>query len=342
MLRKLIIGLVLICFIGAGVAGTYVYYSLKPVSDTQKEMPFTVGKGDSLTVISLNLFNSGLIKSDFVFKWYGVIKEYDFMLKEGVYDISPSFGVQEIYDILILGKQELISVTIPEGYTSTKISDILERKGVVNSSDFLEAIRNKELLKIYNIPFDSAEGFLYPDTYSFQEDYPALLVVESFLKNFFNNLESIYPSYSKLNSRQLAEKVVLASIVEREYKSRSEIKTIASVFYNRLSKKMKLQSCATVMYVLTEEMGKEHRNRLFFEDLEIESKFNTYINTGLPPGAISNPGYYALDAVFHPEKSSYIYFVVKDRDKGLHSFSSKYSDHEEARLQYISGFESKR
>ncbi len=114
------------------------------------------------------------------------------------------------------------------------------------------------------------------------------------------------------------------------------------MFYNRLEKEMKLQSCATVMYVLTEELGEKHRNRLLFEDLEVESKYNTYQIKGLPPSAISNPGFNALDASFHPEETDYIYFVVKDRNKGLHRFSSKYSEHEEARLDYLSGFESKK
>lgn len=328
--------------IGTGAAAAYVYTCLKPVSQSSDKISFSVGRGEGLTVISNNLFRDKLIKNADVFKWYGVYKKYDLMLKEGDYDISPNLSVDQIYEILILGRQELVSVTIPEGYTARKIAKLLEKKGVVNSEDFLEAIEDEELLEIYNIPFNSAEGFLFPDTYSFQENYPALLVVESFLKNFFSNLRTIYPSYSKLTDKQLADKVILASIVEREYKSREEVKKIASVFYNRLKINMKLQSCATVYYVLTEELGEPHKGRLFFEDLERVSDYNTYINVGLPPGAISNPGYYALDAVFHPAETNYIYFVVRDRLKGLHKFSNKYSDHEAAALDYVSGFESKR
>lgn len=315
---------------------------MKPLSAKDNSVSFFVNYGDSLSVISNNLYEKGLIRNNYIFKYYGIYKKYDLNLKEGEYKISPSHGVLEIYRILIEGRQQLISVTIPEGYTARKIATILEEKGVVKSSDFLEAIKNENLLNVFNIPFDSAEGFLFPDTYSFQEDYPALLVVQSFLKNFFKNMEEIYPGYKDLTDKQLAERVVLASIVEREYKSKTEVKKIASVFYNRLKKDMMLQSCATVMYVLTEELGEKHRDRLFFDDLEIDSKYNTYQNLGLPPGAISNPGYFALDAVFHPEKTDYIFFVVSDRDKGLHRFSSKYSDHEAARLEYLSGFESKR
>lgn len=319
----------------------YVYTNMQPISSNSEAVSFFVGKGDSLSTISMNLYNNNLIRNNTIFKYYGVYYKYDLKLKEGEYNISQSLSIKEIYEILIEGKQNLISVTIPEGYTSRKIAKILDDSGVVKSQDFLDAISNKELLELYNIPFNSAEGFLYPDTYSFQENYPALLVVESFLKNFFKNIKQIYPSYQKLTRKQLANKVILASIVEREYKSKSEVKTIASVFYNRLDKEMMLQSCATVMYVITEELGQEHRNRLLFEDLEIDSIYNTYQILGLPPGAISNPGYNALDAVFFPDDSDFIYFVVEDREKGLHRFSRKYSEHEQASLEYLSGFESK-
>lgn len=341
-MKKFILSIFILFLLSLSGGIYYIYINMKPVSLDTTTTSFYVGRGDSLTKISENLYDNKIIKNQLVFKYYGVYKEYDLKLKEGEYEISPSHNIPEIYKILIEGKQQLISVTIPEGYTARKISLILEDKGVVNSQEFLEAVKNKNLLDVYNIPFDSAEGFLFPDTYSFQEDYPALLVVESFIKNFYKNIEKIYPSYKKLTDKQLAEIVTLASIVEREYKSTTEVKRIASVFYNRLEKNMKLQSCATIMYVLTEENGEKHRDRLFFDDLEVESKYNTYLNLGLPPGAISNPGYYALEAAFHPETTDYIYFVVKDRDNGLHRFSSKYSEHEEARLEYINGFESKR
>ncbi|QEN05891.1 endolytic transglycosylase MltG [Thiospirochaeta perfilievii] len=331
----------IIVLIATGFGIFYIVQSLEPQSQDTKKVSFFVEKGETLSSISSHLYEKSLIKDELVFKYYGIYKKYDAKLKEGEYEISPSHSVEEIYAILLEGRQQLISVTIPEGYTSSKIAKILEDKGVVSSDEFLEAIKNKNLLEVFNIPFDTAEGFLFPDTYSFQEDYPALLVVQSFLKNFFKNMDEIYPSYTKLTPKQLADKVILASIVEREYKSRSEVKKIASVFYNRLDKGMMLQSCATVMYVLTEEMGQDHRDRLFFDDLEVPSDYNTYQHVGLPPGAISNPGYYALEAAFHPDNTDFIFFVVRDRDKGLHRFSSKYSDHEAARLEYLSGFESK-
>ncbi len=341
-MKKFFILFFIICIITLSAGVFFVYENMKPLSVKDRAVSFFVNRGDSLSVISNNLFNEGLIRNNNIFKYYGVYKKYDLDLKEGEYEISPSHSVMEIYKILIEGRQQLISVTIPEGYTARKISLILEEKGVVNGDEFLEAIKNENLLNVFNIPFDSAEGFLFPDTYSFQEDYPALLVVQSFLRNFFKNMDEIYPGYNDLTDQQLADRVVLASIVEREYKSKTEAKKIASVFYNRLQKDIMLQSCATVMYVLTEELGEKHRDRLLFDDLEIDSMYNTYQHMGLPPGAISNPGYYALDAVFHPEETDYIFFVVSDRDKGLHSFSSKYSDHEAASLEYYSGFESKR
>lgn len=341
-MKKVVLFIFIVILGAAGYLGYYVYDALKPLNSNVDTIEVVLDKGVTLTRVSMELEELGIIRDSRVFKFFGIYKEFDQSLKEGKYSLSSNLSVPEIYKILIEGRQNLISVTIPEGYTSTKIANLLDSKGIVDKDEFLKAIIDKDLLDLYNIPFDSAEGFLFPDTYSFEEDYPGLLVVESFIKNFYKNMNAIYPSYSKLTSKQLAEKVILASIVEREYKSRSEVKTIASVFYNRLEKNMRLESCATIMYVLTEELGKEHRGRLLFADLQIESNYNTYLNQGLPPSAISNPGYYALEAVFFPEETDYIFFVVKDRAKGLHTFSNNYNDHEEARLQYISGFESKR
>lgn len=341
-MKKVLFVFIVLVVIFSSVVFYYLYNGVKPLAINGEAIAFVVKRGDSLAFISKKLQENGIIKNSNVFKYYGIYKKYDQSLKEGKYEISSSMDIFQIYKILIEGKQDLISVTIPEGYTSSKIAELLEKKGIVSKVDFLYSVKDERLLDLYGIPFDSADGFLFPDTYSFEEGYPAVLVVESFIKNFYKNIGKIYPSYKKLTKKQLAEKVVLASIVEREYKSRSEVKTIASVFYNRLEKNMKLESCATIMYILTEEREEAHRDRLLFADLKIESEFNTYLNKGLPPKAISNPGFYALDAVFYPTESDYIFFVVKDRSQGLHTFSSNYNEHEEARLQYISGFESKR
>lgn len=127
----------------------------------------------------------------------------------------------------------------------------------------------------------------------------------------------------------------MASIIEREVKNKEEAPIVAGVFYNRLKQNIKLQSCATIQYIL--EKPKEH---LLETDLLIDNSYNTYLYYGLPPGPICNPGATALNAAFHPANHNYLYFVVQDPAKGTHYFSSTYQEHLSAQRKYkaIKGF----
>ncbi|WP_255947327.1 endolytic transglycosylase MltG [Brucepastera parasyntrophica] len=123
------------------------------------------------------------------------------------------------------------------------------------------------------------------------------------------------------------EKVILASIVEREYQIREEAPLIASVFANRLKIGMGLQSCATIEYIITEIQGLPHPVRLYDRDLEIRSDYNTYLWAGLPPSPISNPGLIALNAAFNPAKTNYLYFRLTDSESGAHTFTRSLDEH---------------
>ena len=109
---------------------------------------------------------------------------------------------------------------------------------------------------------------------------------------------------------------------------------MAGVFYNRLERGMRLQSCATVEYIITEIEGKPHPARIFFRDLEIQNPYNTYRVSGLPPGPISAPGQVALAAVYHPTATDYLYFRLADADAGRHTFSRNLDDHNNAVVFY--------
>jgi len=123
------------------------------------------------------------------------------------------------------------------------------------------------------------------------------------------------------------KRIILASIVEREYRLSEEAPRIAGVFWNRLRIGMALQSCATVVYIITEIQGKPHPEILYNRDIEIKHPFNTYLNRGLPPGPIANPGMTALKAVFRPEASRYLYFRLLDPKTGKHYFSESLDEH---------------
>jgi UPF0755 protein len=154
---------------------------------------------------------------------------------------------------------------------------------------------------------------------------------------FFKRLAEIEPSAVEMDPVDLHNRVIMASIVEREYRIGEEAALMAGVFYNRLSIGMALQSCATVEYVITEIQGRPHPLVLYTRDTEIPNPYNTYIRPGLPPGPISSPGKLALDAAFHPQKNDYLYFRLVDPAGGKHYFSRTFDDHIRAGTLYVKG-----
>lgn len=249
-----------------------------------------------------------------------------FSLKSGVYQISSSMSYSEIFKILSSGKQEYIKVSFPEGLTISKIAQKLQSSGVCSVEDFKTATKNTTLLSEYNIKGSSFEGFLFPDTYFFTPMMKGEAVVKLMADNFFEKIKSV-KNASSLSSEKLYESVILASIVEREYRIDKEAPLIASVFKNRLSHNIGLYSCATIEYIITEIQGKPHPDVITYEDLAIDSPYNTYKWAGLTPSPISNPGLIALDAAINPANTNYYYFRLVDANAGRHVFSKDFSTH---------------
>jgi UPF0755 protein len=296
-----------------------------------------VESGDTVSSVARALQEIGVIRNRYFFRLLSRWQRTEGSIRRGMYSIEPGMTTMEIHDLLIEGKQRLYRVTIPEGLTARGVAAVLAAEGIVDEGAFLEAV---ELYNPFtsNVDYDEyrgAEGFLYPDTYLFQKGYPEERVVAHLVESFFEVLEKVEPDYRDLSERELYETLVLASIIEREYRRKEEAPLISSVFRNRLEIGMPLQSCATVVYVLTEEQGRPHPERITFRDLEVDSFFNTYQNRGLPPAPISNPGLIAIDAAFNPEESDYLFFILINPETGEHLFTRNYSDHDRAYQLYI-------
>ncbi len=332
-MKKIIYFLITLFFAALTGSALFAYFFNTPAENIPENGDlFTVGKGESLYKVSDNLYEKGYIKSPLLMKLISRIMGTESRIRTGQYMIMPGMSTYDIHSLLVSGTGVLYKVTIPEGLTASGIASVLDEKGITARDDFLEAVKNTDIIRKYNIPSDSLEGFLYPDSYFFPSSYPADKAAEFMVDNFFKNTESLTAGFS---SEQVFEKIILASIIEREYRVEKEAPLIASVFVNRLENDIPLGSCATVEYVLTEIRGKPHPEYLTYDDIKIDSDYNTYIHTGLPPGPISNPGLVALNAAFHPEKSDYLYFLLKDRDKGEHYFSKRLSEHNRARILYL-------
>ncbi len=307
----------------AGLALVYTPASFDP---KQAEQLFTIKRGASVRAITADLKTAGLIR--FEYPTYLYFRLVNNPIKAGTYKLSPAWSIRTLSAYLQAGKQELIKVTVPEGLTLSKTAAILEERQVVTADAFLATAENPTLLQVYGITGNSAEGFLFPDTYFFSYTETAAHVVTTMLDNFFNKAAAI--PHFPTDPAQRYEAVILASIIEREYRVPEEAAKIAGVFSNRLHIGMGLQSCATVEYILTEVQHKPHPERLLNRDLEIDHPYNTYKWRGLPPGPISNPGMTALYAACNPEKSNYLYFRLEDAEAGTHVFTRNLTEHTQA------------
>jgi UPF0755 protein len=209
----------------------------------------------------------------------------------------------------------------------------MEDMNICPAEDFLAAAGDPATTARYRIPGTSMEGYLYPDTYLFPPGYPAESAVRAMADNFFSRIAEI--DGTDMTPDELNSRVILASIVEREYRRAEEAPLMAGVFSNRLGIGMALQSCATVVYVITEIQDRPHPEILSTRDTEIRDPYNTYIRPGLPPGPICSPGGVALRAAFFPEKSPYLYFRLINEASGEHYFSGTLDDHIRAGRLYV-------
>jgi UPF0755 protein len=294
-----------------------------------------VRNGESAASVGRRLLEAGIIRNHVFWDLLFYIDKN--FIKTGTYQLTLPLSQFEIRSVLVAGRQILKRVTIPEGVTLKKMARFLADAGVCDEEGFLAAGTDRELLNTYHIPGDTLEGYLYPDTYLFPPRYPPDRVVKTMVDTFFKRLGETQNEALTLSPEELHKRVILASIVEREYRLDEEAPQMAGVFYNRLAIGMALQSCATVEYVITEIQGRPHPEVLYARDIEIRDPYNTYIRPGLPPGPISAPGAVALNAVFHPVSSDYLYFRLVDPAEGRHYFSKTLDDHIRAGTLYVKG-----
>ena len=300
---------------------------------------FEVRNGESAQSVGTRLYNAGVIRNRYF--WNLLFRFDNEFLKVGTYRIELPATQTQVRSTLVSGEQLLVRVTIPEGFTLRRTARLLEDAGICSFDDFLAAASSREILNTFNIPGATMEGYLYPDTYLFPLSYPANRVVTTMADNFFRRLAEIEAALSipitNMSAEEINRRVILASIVEREYRVPDEAPIMAGVFNNRLRIGMALQSCATVEYIITEILGRPHPTVLFNRDLEIRDPFNTYLYRGLPPGPISAPGLIALKAAFEPAITNYLFFRLVDAGTGRHHFSRTLDEHIRAGALFVRG-----
>ena len=232
------------------------------------------------------------------------------------------------------GKTRLHRITFYEGYNIYEMAKALEEGNFLDKEKFISLFHDPDLIyELLKQKKDSLEGYLFPDTYHIPMPVDPEKLIRKMVRGFFKVYDKISQEGLKtagVGSLRLTrhESVILASLVEKETGLAEERSLIASVFYNRLKKKMRLESDPTILYGMMREAGDLVTLNIRKKDILRKTPYNTYRLSGFPAGPISNPGEESLRAVFEPKESSFLYFV--SRNDGSHIFSKTYEEHKKA------------
>lgn len=287
---------------------------------------FTIAAGTPARAIALDLSERGLIDHPKVFLIWLKSNDQVANLQAGEYRIETPITPRNLIEKLGRGSFER-SLTIPEGWTSRQIARrLVAEEWIDDERIWMDLVERPLDGSIVGEAQPSAEGFLFPDTYRLEENSNAEAILGRMLREFRRQWEAARPEDRSpaATALNLREVVILASMIEREARDPEEMPLIASVYHNRLRRNMKLQCCATVHYAL----GHVWDRPLTYDDLKIDSPYNTYLHPGLPPGPIANPGREALEAVLRPADSDYLFYVYAG--DGRHLFSKTFREHQKA------------
>ncbi len=290
---------------------------------TGAEVRLTIRKGSSFREAADSLAAHGLVRSARVFGIYAKLRGHDRTLRYGTYVLRDGMSWGQLLDALRAGRGIVHSLTIPEGYPISQIAPLLAEVLDVPAESIDAAVRDTALLHRLDIPTPTLEGYLFPDTYTFADRATAREAVRVMVERFEKEWKPEYEARRKEMAMSRHDILTLASIVEKEVRRREEGPVVAAVYLNRLKAHIPLQADPTVQYALGKKPG-----RVFFKDLHVESPYNTYKVTGLPPGPIASPGGASIKAALYPAKVPYRYFVA--HPDGHHEFRRTYTEHLEA------------
>ncbi len=322
----------------AAAAGAYYYYlqQLDPVAPeaTDQYTLVDIPPGANTEIIAATLYDEGLIQNELAFRVFVYQHDLAQGFIAGQYELSPTMDLEQIVRKIQSGDVyvETVWFTIPEGYTIEQIADSLGQQGLIQVEQLLEIAANppSELKEKHaflqelddaDIKYD-LEGYLFPDTYEIYTDTGLNDIVKMMLRRTDQIINQEYRQRMEEKGLTLHEILTIASLVEREARVDHERSLIAGVIYNRLEIDQLLQIDATIQYILGET-----KEFLTYDDLEVDSPYNTYQHAGLPPGPIAAPGEASIKAALYPEDSDYFFYNYKYDDSGEHYFSHTYEEH---------------
>lgn len=336
--RTVLIALIVVFVLlglSAGGAAYYGYRSLQPLPAGELKK-ITIPSGTGSAGIARLLENEGIIRNHLAFSLYMRYKNQGSRFQAGQYEFAPGVTLDEIISKLNRGdvvKEEMIRFTIPEGYSVAQIADKLSEDGLVDKETFLKLADSTEVWPspwVAAIPAEPLikhrlEGYLFPETYEMKKGSTERDILVRMMEEWSRKLTSLPPEWeARMNEMKLSfhQMLTIASLIEREVVVDEERPIVAGVIYNRLKEKMPLQIDATVQYLFDKQ-----KERLFEKDLQIESPYNTYLHSGLPPGPIASPSLASIQAALYPTETKYLFYVTKKDGTGTHLFAETFEEH---------------
>jgi UPF0755 protein len=285
-----------------------------------------IAPGGSVSDIAQKLVSEGVITNKFLFKVAAAARGSTRDLKSGEYRLDATMSILDVLSRLEQGNVILHEFTIPEGYTIKQIAERLDKLGLAEADEMMRLAENPEFCRKLGVDSSVLEGFLFPDTYKVAKG----LSTEELLRIMVNKMLGVWTAEwrsSTVGDRSINDIITIASIIEKEALYDSEKPLVASVIYNRLKKNIPLQCDVTIRYPLD-----NYGVHLTYDDLEMDSPYNTYLYRGIPPTPICNPGLLAVRAAINPAETDYLYFV--HMNNGRHKFSVTLKEHNKAVYKY--------
>lgn len=321
----------------------------KPDTKGSGQISFVIERGETLKQISRSLADKGVISSSWFFEMVVRLSHKQNKLQAGEYDLPQGLSLLQLIEALGNAQANQVQVTFLEGDSIRNLADQLAKAGVMATSSFIEAAgrptvdygklplsepRPIEFKNDFSFLEDKPghygyEGYLFPDTYRFSKTATSGQIINKMLKNFDSKLTPAMRQEIARQGKTVWEIVIMASLLEKEVRTPTDMKMVSDLFWRRLARGQALQSDATLSYVFDDTVAAHSA-----EDLQSESPYNSYRFRGLPPTPIGNPGSAALEAAIYPEPNSYNFFL-NDPKTGETVFAESFEQHKQNKRKYL-------
>lgn len=320
-MKRLAAFVALLALLAGGIVAAFWYLVAVDRTHPTDAKTVIVARGSTFDEIAAQLAGAGVIGNALTFRVLARMRHQDVDVRAGEFRFGAHATQDEVLRSLTSGGAQVAAwITIPEGFTAEQIAARLEANAVGSAQQYRDAFLHRSI-DVDGAPTKSLEGFLFPSTYLVAIGEDPNQVADLMIEQFFKELPADAAGRARGLHVTVPQAVTVASLVEREAKRDSDRPKIAAVIYNRLRLHMPLQVDATIEYALP-----EHKAALSFADLRIDSPYNTYVHSGLPPTPIANPGLPSLKAALEPARISDLYYVYCGN--GQHVFARTLAEHQ--------------